>query len=252
MRHLLLSDVHANAHALEAVIRHANHKNWEQVVFLGDAVGYYTEPQRVIDLLLELNPAVCILGNHDAMLLDILDGTPTDAREDGVVREVLVRHSQEVTAEGIAFLRSFTSHHQDQGWEATHGALRSRWEYMATLQSAQANLEHLTERICLVGHTHVPKIFASVETPTGGIWRTVPFRKESASYRIPPRASLFVNPGSVGQPRDGIPLASYAIFDDATLSLDLYRVEYDLLAVQRNVRDSGYPEVLASRLMVGR
>ena len=103
-----------------------------------------------------------------------------------------------------------------------------------------------------MGHTHVPKIFAAVQTPEGEIWRTVPFRKEQATYRIPPRAKLFFNPGSVGQPRDGIPLASYAIFDRTASTIELFRVEYDLLSVQRAVRDRGYPEVLASRLPVGR
>lgn len=252
MRHLVLSDIHANATALEAVLGHAKLKSWDRVLFLGDAVGYYTQPQQVIDMLLELAPDVCILGNHDATLLDILDGVQSDHREDSLVREVLSRHAQEISAEGVAFLRGMEAHHAGDGWEATHGALRSRWEYLSTLQNAQGNLEHLSARICLVGHTHVPKIFAAVEVPDGEIWRTVPFRKESSTYRIPPRARLFFNPGSVGQPRDGIPMASYAIFDDTTKSVELHRVEYDLLTVQRSVRDLGYPEVLASRLAVGR
>ena len=252
MRYLLLSDIHANAHALEAVLQHAKHKSWDEVVFLGDAVGYYTEPQRVVEQLVELNPSVCILGNHDAMLIDILDGVASDSKEDGVVREVLARHVQEMSAAAIDFVRGFGVHYAGDGWEATHGALRSQWEYLSTLQNAQGNLAFLTQRICLIGHTHVPKIFAAVETPTGEIWRTVPFRKDQTTYRIPPRARLFFNPGSVGQPRDGIPLASYAIFDNDTLSVELFRVEYDLLAVQREVREHGYPEVLASRLAVGR
>lgn len=252
MRHLLLSDIHANAHALEAVLRHARHKPWDRSIFLGDAVGYYTDPQRVIDLLIELQPAVRILGNHDAVLLDLLDGTPPDGREDGLVREVLTRHAEELTPDAIEYVRSFGEHHAGEGWEATHGALRSQWEYLATLPNAQGNLEFMGERICLVGHTHVPKIFAAVATPNGDIWRTVPFRKEQTTYRIPPKAKVFFNPGSVGQPRDGIPLASYAIFDDDTSTVELFRVEYDLLGVQRSVREKGYPAVLANRLTVGR
>jgi predicted phosphodiesterase len=252
MRHLLLSDIHANASALEAVLRHAKHKPWDDAIFLGDAVGYYTEPQRVVELLLELGPVVGILGNHDAVLLDILDGAANDGKEDGMVREVLTRHAEELEPASVDFLRGLATHHQAEGWEATHGALRSQWEYLATLQNAQGNLELLNERICLIGHTHVPKVFAAVTTPTGDMWRTVPFRKEQAIYRIPPKARVFFNPGSVGQPRDGIPQASYAIFDDASSTVELFRVEYDLLAVQRSVRERGYPAVLGNRLTVGR
>lgn len=252
MRYLVLSDVHANAIALEAVLAHANRHTWDEVVFLGDAVGYYTQPQRVLDLLGELDPIVRIMGNHDALLLAMVDGTAGGAREEGMVRDVLARHMDMIDERGIAFLRSLEPHHAASGWEAAHGALRHRWEYLTSLQAAQANLEHLETRVCLVGHTHIPKVFASVEAADRELWRTVAFRQSRQMYRIPPRAKAFVNPGSVGQPRDGIPDAAYALFDAEAMTFEVIRVGYEVAKVQREVRELGYPEALSTRLPAGR
>ncbi len=252
MRYLVLSDVHANVRALDAVLRHADFRGYDATMFLGDAVGYYPNAGEVVARLRELDPVVRILGNHDAVLLDMADGRSSGHREDGVVTEVLGRHLKQLDGSDLAFLRTFAATASGNGWQATHGALRAPWEYLATLQSAQANLPLLEQRLCFVGHTHVPKIFASVETPAGALWRTVSFRQTRTMYRVPPRARLFVNPGSVGQPRDNIPLAAYALFDDGLGTFELFRVEFDVAAVQSDVRTAGYPEVLAARLAVGR
>jgi diadenosine tetraphosphatase ApaH/serine/threonine PP2A family protein phosphatase len=135
-------------------------------------------------------------------------------------------------------------------WEVTHGALRSQWEYLTTLQNAQANMPLMKTDLCFVGHTHVPKVYAHI--PEGDNWRTVSFRGEHSTYRIPPKARIIFNPGSVGQPRDGIPLASYATFDEDHRVIELFRVPYDVTGMQRSVREQGYPEALAARLSVGK
>ena len=252
MRYLVLSDVHANATALEAVLAHANRHTWDEVAFLGDAVGYYTRPQRTLELLAELDPEVRIMGNHDALLLAMADGDAASSSEEGVVREVLARHLDEVTDDGLAFLRTLRPHHAGAGWEAAHGALRHRWEYLTSLQAAQSNLEHMAQRVCLVGHTHIPKVFAAVAAEDRELWRTVAFRQDRQLYRIPPRARAFVNPGSVGQPRDGIPDAAYAVFDAEAMTFEVVRVGYEVARVQRDVHALGYPEALAVRLPAGR
>ncbi len=252
MRYLVLSDVHANAQALEAVLRHADFRGYDAVLFLGDAVGYYPDAERVVSLLRSLQPTVAILGNHDAALLGLAGGRAGDHREEGLVTEVLAKQLPELSDDSLQFLENLKEHVVGDGWEAAHGALRSPWEYLATIGSAQANLPSLQQQLCLVGHTHVPKIFAAVEGPSDVMWRTVQFRHERALYRIPPKARVFANPGSVGQPRDSIPLAAYALFDDTAHTLEMFRVEFDVAAVQQAVRAAGYPEVLASRLAVGR
>jgi predicted phosphodiesterase len=252
MRYLVLSDVHANAYALEAVLAHAKKKVWDEVMFLGDAVGYYTRPQRAIDLLVELDPMVRIMGNHDALLLAMVDGATLDLREDSVVREALARNLEEITDDGIAFLRGLEPHRVNTTWEATHGALRHRWEYLTSVQAAQANLGQMEAKVCLVGHTHVPKVFASVTAAGRELWRTVAFKRDSQLYRIPPKAKAFLNPGSVGQPRDGIPAAAYALFDSEAMTFEVIRVGYEVAKLQREVRELGFPDTLAERLPAGR
>ncbi|MEX2536522.1 MAG: metallophosphoesterase family protein [Trueperaceae bacterium] len=252
MRYLLLSDIHGNDIALEAVLRDARAKRWDRVLFLGDLVGYYTQPEQVTRRLMELDPFVCLMGNHDRLLLDLADGKSSRAVEGDIVSIVIERHLEALSGESIDFLRGFTMAAADGVWQAVHGALLRPWDYISSLQSAQLNFPLLERSICFVGHTHVPKVFASVSAGKEALWRVIPFKGERSTYRIPPKAKLFFNPGSVGQPRDGSPLASYAIYDDELATIDLRRVEFDLLAVQRSVRDAGYPEALAARLAAGR
>lgn len=253
MRYLLLSDIHSNHLALEAVLRHARLKRWDKVIFLGDAVGYYTHPNEVLRHLRQLDPVIALIGNHEALLLQHAFGQQsTSMREDGVVTEIIQKHVAAIETDNLAFVNKLESRVLKDGWEATHGGLRSPWEYINTLQSAQENEPFLKETLCFVGHTHVPKAYASVSSPSGDIWRTVSFRTEQAVYRVPPKARVIFNPGSVGQPRDGIPLASYGIFDEGLRVIEMFRVEYDLLGMQRLVREYNYPEALAARLSVGK
>ena len=251
MRTLLLSDVHANIVALEAVLDDAEARDWEAVAFLGDAVGYYTEPNEVIDRLRELAPSVAILGNHDALLLDVLDGRPGDGRAHGMVTHVLRDHAERLTPTSVDFLRSLRDGHCSDGWQAAHGGLDHAWTYLDSIQAAEANLPLLDERLCFVGHTHIPRVYAALEHGGKTLWRTVAFRKDEQRYRMPPRARGFANPGAVGQPRDGIPLASYAIFDAASSTFDIHRVAYDVERVVASVEAAGYPAVLGARLRVG-
>ncbi len=253
MRYLVLSDIHANHLAFRAVLQHAKRQRWDKSIFLGDAIGYYTHPNEVLDLLWDLQPEVCLKGNHEDLLFRLKDDPQLSAvREDSAVTDVLKDHLKQLSPDHLNYLRSFRDQQVYDGWEATHGGLRSQWEYITTLNSAQENAPYMQRPLCFVGHTHVPRVFASVNTSSGDIWRTVAFRGSHAVYRIPPKATVIFNPGSVGQPRDGIPLASYVIFDEELKVLELFRVEYDLLGMQRLVRERGYPEVLASRLTVGK
>lgn len=252
MRYLLLSDIHGNDMALEAVLDDARRRRWDRVLFLGDLVGYYTRPEQAAQRLMGLEPDVCIMGNHDQLLLDLADGKTSSNTENEIVSFVIGRHLEELSSESLEFLRGFKPGAKAEKWQAVHGALIRRWDYISSLQSAQANFPLLERPLCFVGHTHVPKVFASVSAGRDDMWRVVSFDGERSTYRIPPHAKLFFNPGSIGQPRDGSPLASYAIYDEDLATIELRRVEFDLLAVQRSVREAGYPEPLAARLARGR
>lgn len=253
MRYLLLSDIHANTVALEAVLQHAKRQRWEQLIFLGDLIGYYTEPEAATTMLRELSPDIALLGNHDALLLELADQHKDhESQEDSLVSGIVRRHLAQLSEENLAFIRSFERHVVREAWEATHGALRKPWEYLSSLQNAQANMPLMSTNLCFVGHTHIPMVYACVMREEGELWRTMAFRGERAVYRLPPHAKVIFNPGSVGQPRDGMPLASYAVFDEEQGLIELYRVPFDLLKVQRQVRQHDYTEALATRLGVGR
>ncbi|MCA9836397.1 MAG: metallophosphoesterase family protein [Trueperaceae bacterium] len=253
MRYLLLSDVHGNAVALEAVLRHAKTKRWDKVIFLGDAVGYYSQPNEVVQLIRELNPIISIIGNHEDLLIKFMAEPHHMAlKEDSIVSEVIQIHAGQITPDNMVFIRELKDRVICDTWEVTHGGLRAQWEYLSTLQNAQSNAAFMQRDLCFIGHTHVPIIYASVETPKGEMWRTLPFKNTQMTYRLPPKAKIFFNPGSVGQPRDGIALASYAIFDEDLRSIDHFRVEFDIFQVQRLLREQNYPEVLGKRLVVGK
>jgi predicted phosphodiesterase len=256
VRYLVLSDVHANVVALDAVLGDARARGFDASLFLGDAVGYYPFPQEVVERLQELAPAACLLGNHDAQLLEILDdgggdAAPRDASP--VVAPVLEAQAEALDADAVDWLRRLVPHHVDERFEAVHGALVRPWQYLYGLPEAEENLPLLSRPLCLVGHTHVPRVLAAATKPDGTkLWRQMAFREEGGRYRMPPRASGFFNPGAVGQPRDGIPLAAYGLYDVEKGLLEVVRVAFDVVRVQREVREAGYPEPLAGRLAVGR
>jgi predicted phosphodiesterase len=250
MRYLVLSDIHANVVALEAVLKDAETRRWDRVIFLGDVVGYYPQPEEAVAMLRELDPAVTILGNHDAILLAL--ACDPELKPQSLVERLVARQLKDLSQGSVSYIEGFRLHHACEAWEAAHGALREPFEYLSSLPQAQANLPYMTSDLCFVGHTHVPLAFACVMSARGPLWRSVPFRREANLYRLPPQVKVFLNPGSVGQPRDGLPLASYALYDEDHGVVEVLRVPFDIAKVQRLVRERGYPEALAARLAEGR
>lgn len=251
MRYLVLSDIHANLSAFEAVLEDAEEVHYDAVIFLGDIVGYGNRPEECLQLLRELRPVVSLLGNHDALLLDQLDNPLESRRVDSVVEQVIRRHREQVSEQSLSFIRSLKPAFEGVNWQAVHGGLRERWEYIDSLNAAQANAPWLTRDVCLFGHTHVPTVYAAVSLDGEDLWRTVPLRNERCGYRMAPLVRAFFNPGSVGQPRDGLPLASYGIFDNDQRVVEVRRVRYNVAAVQRSMEQDGYPPVLIDRLEHG-
>jgi predicted phosphodiesterase len=256
MRYLVLSDIHANIRAFEAVLQCADRHAYDAVLFLGDIVGYGNEPEECIQLLKSLKPVMCLQGNHDVLLLSVPEHEagrePLRKRPLGVVEWVIKRHAGEVSADSRAFLQGFAESFVARDWQAVHGGLRRRWEYISSLNAAQSNAPFLERGLCLVGHTHVPVVHASVSTADGDLWRSISFRQDSSTlYRLPPSIRAFFNPGSVGQPRDGLPQASFGVFDTDRRTVEVHRVDYDVAGVQASLRADGYPEVLAARLTHG-
>ncbi len=253
MRYLVFGDVHGNAPALTAVLRDAKKQGFDASVFVGDLVGYYPYAAEVVAMVRELAPRVAIRGNHDELLLQLIDGAdPGDANEEAGVVGILQRHCDDLDDDALDYLRSLRPNAKVDGWAAAHGGFRRPFDYVTTVADAQQQLEHTPADTILIGHTHVPRAHVSVQSGQERLWRSIEFRGPRTNYRVPPRAQAFLNAGSVGQPRDGDAAAAYALFEADTRSFEVHRVGYDVANVVRKIRVAGYPDGLARRLLEAR
>lgn len=239
MRIALISDVHSNLTALDAVLAAAGQV--DAIWHLGDVVGYGPDPDGVVARLQERG-AVGVRGNHDAAAVggSEIDWFNPDARR---AMEWTRGAISEATR---AWLTELPERRTEGGCDLVHGSPREPlWEYITSSGVALDNLAFLKVDIGLHGHTHVPAAWIEdgkrVELVRGRPGR----RLELAGRR------LLLNPGSVGQPRDGNPEASFAILDLAAGAIEWRRVAYDIPAVQAAMRSAGLPGSLASRLSAG-
>ena len=241
MRTLIISDIHSNSHALSAVFAQAEQNEpVDKVMCLGDTVGYGPSPMSCLERLRERD-AVSILGNHDAAAVGIVS---TDGFNP-IAAEANKWNADQLTGDAHKYLRSLPQQLQDDPFLLVHGTPKDPlWDYLVTYGQAVEAWEYTENFVVLVGHSHLQ--FACVAG--AGIEQGGP-----EGFNIPlGHARLVVNPGSVGQPRDGDPRAAYAIYDDDRRSIRLHRAWYDITATQRDMADAGLPESLISRLSFGR
>jgi predicted phosphodiesterase len=240
MRIAVLSDIHANLVALDAVL--ADAAEVDAIWHLGDVVGYGPDPDGVVARLRGVG-ALGVRGNHDAAAVggSEIDWFNTDARR------AMEWTRTAISPETIAWLTDQPERRTVDGCELVHGSPREPlWEYVTSANVARANLARLEAPIGLHGHTHAP--VAWVED---GDDRIDLVRGRSGSpLELAGRRAL-INPGSVGQPRDGDPRASYAILDPKAGRVSWHRVPYDIVAVQEAMRAVGLPSSLRARLSVG-
>ncbi|HET8569971.1 MAG TPA: metallophosphoesterase family protein [Candidatus Limnocylindria bacterium] len=238
MRVILLSDVHANLVALEAVL--AAVPPHDAVWVMGDTVGYGPDPSDTLALLRERGATV-VAGNHD---LAVATGeglgafNPAAAAAAKLHRAWLSPEERDALAALPLVLRT-------GGATCFHGSLRDPvWEYVFDVRSAAATLERAETDLCCNGHTHVPAIFERA----GAGARLV---RPRADETYPLGATALVNPGSVGQPRDGDARASWAMLDTDARTVEFRRTAYDVAETQGRIRDRGLPGFLADRLAAG-
>jgi predicted phosphodiesterase len=239
MRVAVLSDIHSNLTALDAVLAAAGPV--DAIWHLGDVVGYGPDPNGVVRRLIEAG-AVGVRGNHDAAAAggSEIEWFNTDARR------AMEWTRTVVSAPTVTWLRDLPERLTVEGCELVHGSLREPiWEYVTSVPVARANLAVLGSPIGLNGHTHIPIAFVEQD---GRIDVVGPGHGSELELRG--RRAL-LNPGSVGQPRDGDPEASYAIFDPGEGRISWHRVAYDIGSVQAAMRSVGLPGGLAARLSVG-
>jgi len=242
MRVLVISDVHANLEALDAVLADAG--EFERIWSLGDLVGYGPQPNECIERLREFEH-VAIAGNHDWGALGKLDLAEfnVDARQANLwTREQLAPRSW-------AFLDSLPEVLVEGEYTLAHGSPRHPiWEYIVYASVACLNFEHYGTRTCLVGHTHLPAIFVGPDDE-GEDCQVVPPLVGGAVELGEER--YIINPGSVGQPRDGDSRAAYLTLDAESGTIEHRRVAYDIEAVQARMREVALPPRSIARLEYG-
>jgi len=242
MRVLVISDIHANYTALEAVLNHAGRV--DETWCLGDLVGYGPDPNAVVEQVRELPHLTCILGNHDVAVI----GKMPFETFNGDARRSLERTERVMTADNMQFIRSLPQTVKVRG-EATlaHGSPRDPlWEYILNTLSARLNFDHFDTPWCFVGHSHIQGMFVLHQHNDH-----VSLEPTKPGMTIKLHAKLILNPGSVGQPRDRDPRAAYAIYDSEAKTWEPCRVEYNIPEVQQRIREAGLPEKHALRLAVG-
>ena len=228
--------MHSNLEALEAVL--AAMPPVDRIVVLGDIVGYGPDPNAVISRLRALR-ARAVMGNHDQAMLEpaLLDWFNPHAA-------AAARWTQAVlTPQSRRYLASLPKYGRLGSHRYVHGSPRKPyvWEYILDELQALEILTRLGKRLCFFGHTHLPRIFSEEgeQAPESEDW-----------IDLPPAA--LVNPGSVGQPRDGNPQAAFAVVDLGKPAVRFGRVPYDVATTQAKIREAGLPEVEAARLALGR
>jgi diadenosine tetraphosphatase ApaH/serine/threonine PP2A family protein phosphatase len=247
VRYLILSDIHANIDALEAVLAAAPPATWDRALVLGDLVGYGAEPNAVIERTLALDPLMVIRGNHDKAASGVEDGSSFNY----VARLSAQWTFQALTPEYREYLRTLPQGPAtvDDTVEICHGAPFDEDHYIFDSDDASRALDAASRPLCLFGHTHLPVVFRRHPALFDGF---VPEGPDDSTLEIVPGMNYLVNVGSVGQPRDGDPRAAFGIYDSNAATLLMRRVKYPVDMAQRRILNAGLPASLANRLAIGR
>jgi diadenosine tetraphosphatase ApaH/serine/threonine PP2A family protein phosphatase len=240
-----ISDIHANLAALEAVLEAIDEVGVEEIWCLGDVVGYGAEPDECADLVRE-RCSLCLVGNHDLAVLGTLD---IDSFSEAAAEAV--RWTREIVAERtLELLRELEPAGEREGVGLFHGSPRDPiWEYVLSGEQADACLDVQPQRIALIGHSHVSLFFTRPPAEDHGEIRGA--QSSDDTLLDLGEGSWLINPGSVGQPRDGDPRAAFLVLDLDAGRATYRRVPYPVAATQQELRDRGLPEPLAARLEVG-
>jgi diadenosine tetraphosphatase ApaH/serine/threonine PP2A family protein phosphatase len=244
MRYAMLADIHGNLDAFNAVLEDIERRGGvDEYWCMGDIVGYGPEPHLCIAALRQL-PNLAVKGNHDlaaAGQTGLSVFNPDAAQALRWTRENL-------TEEDISYLKELPEKSQKEGFTILHGSPREPlWEYLVSISSATENFNYLKTHCCLIGHSHLPLLFKQKEEENGCSF--IPFGEDIG--QVLGKGRFIINPGSVGQARDGDPRASYAIYDGDAAVIKLHRIAYDINAVKLKMVRQNLPVRLVIRLEHG-
>jgi diadenosine tetraphosphatase ApaH/serine/threonine PP2A family protein phosphatase len=240
MRVAVISDVHANYHALEAVLEEIDFARVDAVWCLGDTVGYGPRPNECCDVVKD-RAGHCLVGNHDLVVLGEL--SVSDFNDEAA--EAAIWTTGVLTPESRAFLASLKPFGEVEGVDLFHASARDPvWEYVLTEEAAVATLELSAAPLVLVGHSHVALAITADDGRVGG-------GPAPGGSKVTLDGRRLLNPGSVGQPRDGDPRAAWMLLDLEERFAEFRRVPYSIERTQAEMRERGLPQVLAARLQRG-
>ncbi len=246
MKYLILSDIHSNQEALRTVLSFVRRKPWDKVVVLGDVVGYGADPNHTVDMLRELKPIVVVRGNHDKVCSGLENGELFNR----IALEAAMWTRKKLTRSNLQWLRKLPQGpvEVDGKFAICHGTPIDEDAYIFGELEALTVFRHTDFPISFFGHSHFPVIFAlSPEAITTVLTVAPSFR-----FKLRPGVRYLINPGSVGQPRDGNPLTSFAFYDSDSRVVTIHRIPYQVKDTQRKILSAGLPRPLADRLAIGR
>jgi predicted phosphodiesterase len=242
MRIALISDIHGNLEALQAVLREIENQKVDRVNCLGDVVGYGCDPISCLDLV-DRNCSAKLMGNHEYAAIGVLDSEAMNL----AARQSLQWTMAKLTDRELAMIADFEMTAEDSGCLLVHASPQEpdEWHYVLSQQEATEGFAHLKQKLAFHGHTHLPLIFC--QAPVGNV-RTI----VGHDFDPDEECSYLINVGSVGQPRDNDPRASFVIYDTDEMSVCYHRVEYDIAVAQAKMCKAEMPSMLIDRLEVGR
>jgi predicted phosphodiesterase len=243
MRVVILSDIHSNLAALEAVLTAAG--EFDQLWNLGDTIGYGPNPNECAELMRK-RATIMIAGNHDLASLGTIDLSDFNPE----ARAANIWNGSQLKQEHYAMLAVLPPTHEvDEQYMLAHGSPREPiWEYLLTRAQAFENFEYFKQQVCFIGHSHVPLVF---RLRREGVCDGPSSPDSGMILRLEARMRYIINPGSVGQPRNQDPRAAFAVLDTDAGTVRFERVEYDIPRTQRLMREARLPEALALRLQYG-
>ncbi len=238
----VVSDIHGNLPALQAVVAKLQEARCALVLCAGDVVGYGAQPSQCIEIVRELG-MICVIGNHDHMVA--YPGREQLMRKE--VRIAIEWSRANLTKEEIQWLGQLPREASYAGFNLVHAShvFRPEWHYVLDERSLCANFLFQTSPLAFNGHTHLPAVAVHCRGRR-------PLLMRLQEFDLPHEGRCLVNVGSVGQPRDRRPQAAFAVYDTHSRHLSLGRADYDIAAAQRVIREAGLPAFFADRLALGR
>lgn len=232
----LLSDIHGNLEALQSAFNYIDQRNVDQIFCLGDIVGYGPNPNECVEMIKERSEIV-LMGNHDSAAI----GLANIEYFNDFAKMSTYWTIEALSDENKKYLHGLPYIHQDDQMIMVHSSPTnpSYWYYVLSIQDAKVEMQAFTQRICFIGHSHVPVIYSSKDM----------YRQNS--FVLEQKEKYIVNVGSVGQPRDGNPRLSFVIFDTKTQKIEYIRLKYKIEKTYQKIVEAGLPVFLAERLLKG-